>query len=529
MKPGNGAGVKGWFENPAKRTVLFLGAVFCLTLTGSFFVSSAIVMTDETLFLSLLWLAGFGFLFFNVAYLFLLSLVHPFLKVPILKEGYIKYLPKTALVYPVRNEGYGIFERIDYSLSGNLLPNLDLWILSDSDLSYLAAEEKLVAKLKEKYGHRIHYRRRAVPFERKQGNLKEFLHSHPEYGFLYICDADGMVPKGAILKLLRKADHHENQDVAIFQAFVQIAHATTWYSWFEKIGTRFAQQMNFVSIQSVFGRSISFGHHHLARTNALSKIRLPKGLLSHDNWDTVRLDQMGWRVVFCPDVYGFDEAPANYLEAKARASRWAQGTLQGFPLIFEPKVTLASRFMAAYGIYLYLAEIVFFFWVVLGLLSHSLLTGELIHFKIDSVWADHFTNSTLASILLFSVLVVFFHKIVILKNWQDAKRYLYEFFVSSIVTLNNFIYGPLHILSIPLKKLRWRPMAKDPFVKLNFRSTVSSLWIGTAFGLFGLYFCTEITPYFVWQITPILVSLVFSIPAVYLTAQSISMKLRGTL
>ncbi|HOW87312.1 MAG TPA: glycosyltransferase [Candidatus Omnitrophota bacterium] len=517
----------GWLKDPEKRTVLFLGTVVVLTLIAVWLVSSAIVMTEDTVLLSLAWIFGFGFLFFNVAYLFLTSAVHPFLKTPILKEDYVKRFPKVALVYPIRNESYGMSQRMNYSFSGNKFHNVDLWILSDSAEEYAPYEANLVAKLESLHPGRVFYRRRPHPVERKQGNIAEFLHSHPEYDYLYICDADGMVPKGTLLKLLRKAEHPENQDIAIFQAFVRIAHATTWYSRFERIGTRFAQRLNFVAVQAIFGRTISFGHHHLARTKAISKIRLPKGLLSHDNWDTVRLDQMGYRVAFCPDVEAYDEAPSNYLEAKARASRWAQGTLQGVPLLFESNVTLASKFLAGYGIYLYLADIVFFFWVLLGLLSHSLMTGELIYFRIDSIWMNLFSNQILKWILLFSLAVVFLHKAVILKTWEDVRHYLYELLISTLVTLNNFIYSPLAILSIPLKKLHWRPMAKNPFATVDFPTATRSLWIGTAFGFLGLYFCTKLTPYFVWQTTPILISLIFSIPTVYFTAKSIPAKLRS--
>lgn len=516
-----------WVKDPDKRTLLFVGAVALITLVVTLLVSSTIVMTEETFFLSVLWILGFAFLFFYVAYLFLVSLVHPFLKVPILKEAYVKHFPKVALVYAIRNEGAWLFQRIHYSFSGNQFRSVDLWILSDSREEYISYEENLVAKLEALHPGRVHYRRRPEPVERKQGNIAEFLDTHPEYDYLYICDADGMVPKGALLKLLRKAEHPENQDIAIFQAFVKIAHATTWYGRFERIGTCFAQKLNFIAIQAIFGRTISFGHHHLARREAISEIRLPKGLLSHDNWDTVRLDQMGYRIAFCPDVHAYDEAPPNYLEAKRRAGRWAQGTLQGLPLIFEPRVTLSSRFLATYGIYLYLADLVFFFWVILGLLSHSIPTGELIHFKVDSIWAGLFTNHILKWILMFSLGVVFFHKIVILRTWEDLRHYLYEIIISTLVTLNNFIYGPLAILMIPFKKLTWRPMAKNPFQTVNFGNALSSLWIGTIFGLLGLYFCTQLTLYFVWQATPILVSLIFSIPAVYLTAKSIPMKLRG--
>ncbi|MFA5160288.1 MAG: glycosyltransferase family 2 protein, partial [Candidatus Omnitrophota bacterium] len=302
---------------------------------------------------------------------------------------------------------------------------------------------------------------------------------------------------------------------------VRIAHANSWYARFEKIGTNFAQRFNFVSFQAIFGRTISFGHHHLARANLISKIRLPKGLLSHDNWDTVLLDQMGYRVAFCADVHVYDEAPSNYLEARARGRRWAQGTLQGIPLIFMPRISLGSRFLVFFGIYLYVADVVFFLWLILGLLAHSCLAGELIHFEIDSIWLGACTNSKLKWALLFSVAVVYLHKLVLLKNPKDFKDFLYELVVSTALTLNNVFYTPLDIVSIPLRKLHWKPMAKNPFARVDWRNTVKTLWPGTVAGLFGLYFCLFLTPYFVWPATPLLTSLILSIPVAYWTAASV--------
>ncbi len=512
---------------PVKRTRLFLGTALIGSLFTMGLVASRIVFTSETWIFGVLWIVGFEFLFFNVAYLFLLSIAHLFIRRPILKETFVKRIPKMALVYPIRNEGHGLSERIHYSFSGNKLPDTDLWLLSDSSEDFISYEKNLVAKLERLHPGRVFYRRRENPVERKQGNVGEFVHSHPEYKYIYVCDADGMVPKGTLLKLLRKAEHPKNQDVAIFQAIIRIAHATTWYSRFERIGAYFAQKFSFIAIQAIFGETVSFGHHHLARTEALRKVRLPKGLLSHDNWDTVRLRQLGYRVVFCPDVHAYDEAPANYLESRARTKRWAQGTLQGWPLVLERGITPATRFLAFYGIYLYLADLVFFYWVILGILSHSEFTGELIHFEIDSIWMGLYTNSTLKWVLIFSISVVFFHKVTILKTWRDFREYLYELFLSTLITLNNFVYAPIDILTIPLRKLNWKPMLKDPFAKITLTSTAKYMWGGTAFGVFGLIFILTNVHYFIWQATPILTSLILSIPAVYLTSKTVPQELRN--
>ncbi len=507
--------------SPEARTALFLGAVALLTFLAVRLVSSAIVWTEESRWFGILWIAGFGFLFFNVAFLFALSVLRPFLKDTALKGSYVKEYPKTAIVYPIRNESHGLFERIEYSFSGNMLSNTDLWILSDSSAEFERFEREIVQRLQTSHPDRVFYRRREAPVERKQGNIAEFLGSHPEYVYLYICDADGMIPKGTLLKLLRKAEHPGNRDIAIFQAFIRIAHANSWYARFEKIGTNFAQRFNFASFQAIFGRTISFGHHQLARAGLLSRIKLPKGLLSHDNWDTVLLDKIGYRVAFCADVYAYDEAPSNYLEARARARRWAQGTLQGIPLIFMPRVSLASRFLAFFGIYLYVADVVFLVWLILGLLAHSCLAGELIHFEIDSIWLGACTNSKLKWALIFSIAVVYLHKLCLLKNLKDLKDFFYELVVSTFLTLNNVFYTPLDISSIPLRKLHWKPMAKNPFAEVDFQNTAKVLWPGTAAGLCGLYFCLFLTPYFVWQATPLLTSLILSIPVAYWTARSV--------
>ena len=514
-------GMKGVLT-PRTRTVLFLGGCVLITVAAVRLVVSTLVITQETQLVSFLWVAGFGFLFFNVAYQFVLCLCHLLIrKPPVLKEAYVDHFPRVALVYPVRNETHGLFERVGYSFSRNKLPNVDLWILSDSGEGFERYEREVVEKLQKQHPGRIFYRRRKEPVERKQGNIAEFLYAHPEYPLLYICDADGMVPKGTLLKLLKKALHPENRDIAIFQAFVKIAHAATWYARLEKIGADLSQRFSFTAFQAVFGRTISFGHHHLVRAALLKKIRLPKGLLSHDNWDTVLLDQMGYRVAFCPDVCAFDEAPTNYLEARARSRRWSQGTLQGTPLVLKPGISLASRFLAFYGIYVYWADLVFFLWVILGVLAYSEPVGELIHFEIDSIWFGFYNNSVLTGILLFSFTVVVFHKVTILKTGRDLKAFCYDAVFSMLITLNNFVYAPLDMITIPLRKLQWNPMKKDPFTKINIGSVVRNLWLGTALGFYGFYFCSFKTPYFVWQTAPFLASLSLSILTVYLTTKTI--------
>ena len=500
---------------------IFILGVLTTTVIVTFFVWRSLIVTDETFVISLIWLIGFVFLFFNVIYLFFLSLMALFIKAPRLHEVFIRNFPKTALLYPVRNETHGLFERIDYSMSGNRLPGLDLWILSDSDAGYEAFERTIYRRLLEKYPGRVFYRRREVPVERKQGNIQEFLRSNPQYPYIYVADADSMVPKGVVLKLLKKAENPENQDIVIFQCFVRIAHAKSWYAFFEKIGSEFSQRLNFTTLQALFGKSISFGHHQLVRAHIFSTIEVPKGVLSHDNWDTALLDEKKYRVAFCPEAIAYDEAPSHYLESKVRAKRWAQGTLQGWPLIFKSGISFPVRFLIFYGIYLYLADIVFFLWVILGLFIHSIYVGQILNIEVDSIWMNLFTNQFLNGILFFTFAVTFLHKFLVIRSLKEVFHYLYEILFSTLVLLNNFFYGPLNLVSLLFRKLGWKPMNKNPFAELRFQDCMKALWPGTLMGIGILIFCLSKTPYFIWQITPILVSLILSIPLVYLSGKPV--------
>ena len=74
---------------------------------------------------------GFAFLIFNVVYMFLAAFFYLICNPQPLKESYVEYIPKTAIIYPLKNESVGMLERVLFTFSNNNLPGVDLWILSD--------------------------------------------------------------------------------------------------------------------------------------------------------------------------------------------------------------------------------------------------------------------------------------------------------------------------------------------------------------------------------------------------------------
>ena len=71
------------------RGHLFILMAAGLTATATVLIASTMILTRESLIPSFLWLTGFTFLFFNVSYLFLLSILRPFIKEPVLAEFHI--------------------------------------------------------------------------------------------------------------------------------------------------------------------------------------------------------------------------------------------------------------------------------------------------------------------------------------------------------------------------------------------------------------------------------------------------------
>lgn len=503
------------------RVYLFFFLQLFLTGLGVWAIGREIILGKGEI-LPWLWLAGFGILFWNVIYLFLMSVFSLFIKPKELASQNITNYPRTALCYFIRNEDTELLiKRMDWSFEGNRIPRLDCWILSDSSPEWEALELEMINKLRQKYSGRVFYRRRINPVERKQGNLKDFLGTHPEYDYLYLCDADSMVPKDTVLMLIQKAEHPENQDIALFQTLIRTAHAKTYYAKFEGIASETGQRLFFRTHQAIFGNSISFGHHCLIRKKQFEKITLPNGLLSHDNWDSALLDQLRYRVVFVPEVETFDEVPANYLEARTRESRWAQGTLQGIPLIFMKGLSPGMRFMAFHSVYCYLTQPVFLIWFLLGLFTQSFYLGELMSFKTDVIFQEQFMNRNVVWILIFSMAVIFLHKFVLVRNRNDLKRYFYEILFSTLIFSGNFLYSTWDMLKLPFKKLVWKPMKKDPHDYLDFGKAVKTLWTGTLIGVMGLLYIAQGTPHIQWAGFPLFISLSLSIPVVYLSAKLI--------
>ena len=507
-----------WMVNPP--------AFFAVVLAVTFFQAALVLRVlhfELGRLYPYIWFAGFVILAFNISLIFTQAVYASLVEEPILPEEPAEKIRgiRTALLVCVKNEDDEALERIRYTLRGNFGEGVHFWLLSDSGPDYVEKEKGWLEKLNEEFGQeKIFYRRRPVPFERKQGHLAIWFEEHGrDYDYLFVSDADSSIPEGTLRKLIRKAEHPRNRDIGSFQSAIYIVHDHSLFARAGAIGQFYAQRLYFRVNQAVFGRTISFGHNCLVRSGAFRTLRLPSAVLSHDNWDTALMDRAGYRTAFVTDTLTFEEATQNYLEERARAKRWMKGSLQGWPILFMSGISFTTRYYIFYQIYLYLMHPILLAWILIGLIYGS-----------EWVKVSLFTKGgpegmrPLVSVLLFMVLVLYGHKFLLSRSLSDLKRIAFEVAVSTLVSLNNIFYITWDLFTLPFEKLHWRPMAKNPNQRVSLAACTHSLFVGTLFGAVTLLWGLLYSPYWVLTGFPILGSLIASIPTVYLTSKNLVLR-----
>lgn len=457
-----------------------------------------------------LWLITYAIVFMNVALILVYGLYSRLVKKQEFRRIFLKEIPKTAIIYTIRSEGSGLFERFDYSLSNNSIENVDLWILSGATTNdYTAYENQVVERLKNKYGNnRVKYFHTEDPKVKKPQIIKLWLSQYEaQYKYFMICDADSLLPENTILRLLQYAEHSANKDVSIYQTCLCGVNAKTYYSKYLCGGTVRMMMTEVPVNQRVLGQILYFGHNALIRTKDFKDIEIEDGILSHDIWDSVYLDIRGKKAIFCHNIVTYEEQPASFIEDMKRIGRWARGNIQTIPLIFKPGISIGTRFLIFYGIYTYLVQPIFLIWLATGLgITHQ------------QVWRGLSGLSWRSYTRMLTVLfVLFFHQVLASHNTK-IKKIITNIMLSMVIMINTIFYNALYILQMPFRKGTWNPMKKNPNVSITFIEAVKTLWPGTLLGVLLLYISIYL-PYWFMMSFPIVLGLVFSIPIIYYTGK----------
>jgi len=459
--------------NPKFHTsvVIYLSGMICVWCVLVLPVLFQLRVEEGRELYAFLWCFGYAFLCITTSYCFTTYAGYFFIKAPkALPE--LERVPEgisVAIACPIRNEEVGLYERLAYSLNGNIDTYIDVWLLSDSDSAQEERELGVVGRLREKYPDaKIYYRRRQDHKHFKPGNLAEWLFCRGgrQYDYFFILDADSLVSPRTVERLVKKAEHPDNWDIWHFQCKTSIIHDFTHFAHMQKIALDIYERLVFPTIYGICGQWISYGHSNLVNTKGFLIAMPPTDELSHDVWDAAALDRVGYRSVIVTDVVVYEEAPANDLVARKRDKRWAQGSLSALKLLGDKEVSVIQRFFVFQGAVQYINNVVFLIWILIQFWNMVSWDHNALNFPVNVQIGSFAVNQTLLFTTLFSMVTFLGHPFLVARTKKDFKDYISMILFSNLVMVNNLVNGTLNVLSLFVSPLKsWVPMEKDPFAQ----------------------------------------------------------------
>lgn len=252
----------------------------------------------------------------------------------------------------------------------------DIFILSDTQGDAARAREALaLAGLH----HRVRYRNRPSPTDRKPGNLQDWVSAYgAAYQTMLVLDADSGFSAARLARMRRRMA--ADPRLGLLQAAIRLRPTRSRFGQMQRLSARLSGRVFAHGLARLSGTAGNFwGHNALIRTRAFADVTPLAALsgpppfggpvLSHDFIEAAYLRRAGWKVVLCADSRGsFEDAPETIAAHLRRDRRWAQGNLQHLRLMFQPGLHPVSRAHLAFGILSYLAAPT---WLVLVLLTGS--------------------------------------------------------------------------------------------------------------------------------------------------------------
>lgn len=526
--------------NESRRPFLLRGCCFIAALIlfaggATLYLWHVVPISGSNITVAVIWLGGFFVLTLNVAYMLLTACIALAGDPPVLPEASPLRLPECDLVFVVKDEPPEVFDNMRASLAASLREGTRLILISNStNPEILRAEAEFINRMAAAFGaqHAEHWCCPHNPTGRKHTAVQQWLREGPASPYCLLCDADTVVPAGAVDALLRKGEHPDNADIAVFQGQLRVGKAGTIFARGLRFGMELAQRVYMVAYQRVFGCCPYFGHGALLRRDQFKWLRVPAAALSHDVWDMALLSRRGLRVAFCHDVHTYEELPGDYLEAVRRDRRWAEGTIQSLSLLRMPGISLAAWFFILFGAYTYVSQVIFLAWFLFGFfigLAGSPQTAHVFQ-PLAALGAGSFVLDG-GTLYLPILLVVFFHRLPFCRRAREVWETLREMMMSTIIFLNSLVYSSVGVILAPFGKRLWIPMGKGHGSRLTFRKTLRSMWPTFILGLALFVGGILLAPGWATCAAPVLVAFTVGPVAVYLTAKPVKSRTghRGSL
>ncbi len=415
---------------------------------------------------------------------------------------------KAVLVYSVKNE-YAIANKVLISVFNNQESLSEVVIISNSDEdTAIQLEKNILQKITSNYGVKSSFFAGRPP---KHIALYSWCHSMPDIEYFVTSDADSYYPSNVVQKLLEKAEHYGNQEVAIFQSAIHTFKADTLFNRFLGIGQKLSGRLYAVGFTKIMGQSGYYGSGALIRMKdflrAIDVIENNKfvpvaNILSHDVWEAATLVNQGKNIQYLPEIVSFEEFPHTYIDMIKQSGRWLKGTFQSRKMlrIFGYKNHLAAIFLIVFPITMYLTQPIFLFWLILGFLR---------------IFFSQTINTNVHLIVTGGIIsLVFAQKFLAVRKLKEVFEVVIESLFSTIFYINTPIFNTWGFIQM-WQKMSWVPMPKV-FKAYTLTQCLKVFQFNMIFGVFILMFV-----YFykfdevLWAI-PIFGSLSISGVAVYL-------------
>lgn len=511
-------------EMSAVRQRFYVGSIVLLALILTAILAAMIDWSGSGRIVAAAWVLGFFLVVLNLSYTFIITTCSLFIKRVILPEVEIQAVPRTAILFVVKNEDDSVFKRMEQTFMGNCDANMDLWLISNSNNpEYIAREISRMTGLAGTHGKDrvFYYQPVDNPTGRKHISIQKWGRDHEEYKYMIVCDADTLLYAGTVRKLLAKAEHPANSDIMMFQAHMEMSESRTRFGRFVEPGQNLVEKVFRRVNFAIFGKSPYYGHSALIRRKEFLALDVPAYVLSHDLWETTAIDLSGSRVALCEDVVCSELFPATYLEDRSRTRRWILGTFEATPLLFRRGLSLGTRFHLFIPLYMYFIQPVFLIWILLGIFAANTLTGTAIAVQPLLVGGGVGLDMEMSGMCLATLSVVWLYRLPYARSWRDFWLLLREILMGTLVIINNIVYVSWYVVASPFLARNWTPMNKRKAEQVAFRDCFRQMLPSTVLGIVLLVFGCIAARAWVVLASPILVSFILGSITVYWTSQPV--------
>ncbi len=553
---------------PAKmfRLLLYIGLTVMTWLTG-IYMMYAILCANGTTALAALSLIFFAISFCWIATAFW-SAIFGFVLVmlgrdPLTLQATAKHtfdtlqiLQRTAIVMPIYNENTqrviaGFEATLNSLLATGEIEHFDFYLLSDTtDLAIAECEREAWLQFTNRVGDlkkHIFYRRREKNYQRKVGNIADFLQRWgSNYEYMVLMDADSIMSGACLLRLVRTMQG--NPRCGLIQTVPVPVRQTTFFGRYVQFAAILYSPM--LATGNAFWQTSAanyWGHNAIVRVQAfINHCGLPTlsgkapfggDILSHDFVEAALLRRAGWDVFLLPDIAGsYEEVPCNIIDFATRDRRWAQGNIQHLGLLNAGGLHPVSRLHFLLGATAYIISLV---WACMLILSTAdafirslnskpyfikiINTLEFRQINID--WTIIKTD-LIENLIILTVALLILPKLlgVVATLTHRRKQFggtraillgaLIEVIFAILIAPIMMIYHAFFVVAVLMGfEVKWDTQEREGRLlswRESFARTAKMSLVGLIWGA-ATYACA---PMFFWWLTPILFGIVFAAPIV---------------